>query len=234
MESIKLINEIIIPYVQSQRKELGKPKQAALVIMDVFRGQITDDVISLLRDDNIHYVLVPNNMSQLLQPLDLTVNKHCNSYLKPLFWEWYAQQVANQRSLGKKVEEIKIRVSPYHPQTASRQMVGRILQRNDVRKWLIRYPKWRWKAAGIYDAIKAGSFWLQSIDPLKDTSPLVTEHDESKSFLPAIIDQLTDEFQENFVNVPFDEENSEWEQSDNEDDVDSEHNIFDDIIIDDE
>ena len=36
MESIKLINEIIIPYVQSQRKVLGKLKQAALVIMDVF------------------------------------------------------------------------------------------------------------------------------------------------------------------------------------------------------
>ena len=36
------------------------------------------------------------------------------------------------------------------------------------------------------------------------------------------------------MNVPFDEENSEWEQSDNEDDVDSECNIFDDIIIDDE
>ena len=108
MESIKLINEIIIPYVQSQRKELGKPKQAALVIMDVFRGQITDDVISLLRDNNIHYVLVPNNMTQLFQPLDLTVNKHCKSYLKRLFSEWYAQQIENQLSLGKKVEEIKI------------------------------------------------------------------------------------------------------------------------------
>ena len=34
------------------------------------------------------------------------------------------------------------------------------------------------------------------------------------------------------MNVPFDEENSE--QSDNEDGVDSERNIFDDIIIDDE
>ena len=34
--------------------------------------------------------------------------------------------------------------------------------------------------------------------------------------------------------MPFDEENSEWEQSDNKDDVDSEGNIFDDIIIDDE
>ena len=52
--------------------------------------------------------------------------------------------------------------------------------------------------------------------------------------MPATIDQLTDELRENFVNVPFDEENSKWEQSDNENDVDSERNIFDDIIIDDE
>ena len=36
------------------------------------------------------------------------------------------------------------------------------------------------------------------------------------------------------MNVAFDEENSEWEQTNNEDDVDSERNIFDDIIIDDE
>ena len=36
------------------------------------------------------------------------------------------------------------------------------------------------------------------------------------------------------MNAPFGEESSEWEQSDNEDDVDSEGNIFDDIIIDDE
>ena len=36
------------------------------------------------------------------------------------------------------------------------------------------------------------------------------------------------------MTVPFGKENSEWEQSDNEDDVDSERNVFDDIIIDDE
>ena len=34
------------------------------------------------------------------------------------------------------------------------------------------------------------------------------------------------------MKVPFGEENSEWEQSENED-VDSERNIFDDKIIDD-
>ena len=89
-----------------------------------------------------------------------------------------------------------------------------------------------WKAAGIYDAINVGSSGLQSIDPFEDISLLVTEHDESESFLPATTDQLTDELRENFVNLPFDEENSEWKQTDNEDDVDSERNIFDDIIID--
>ena len=90
------------------------------------------------------------------------------------------------------------------------------------------------KAAGIDEAIKAGSSGLQSINPFEDIYPLVTEHDESESFFPATIDQLTDEWRENFVKVLFDKENSEWEQSDNEDDLDSERNIFDDIIIDDE
>ena len=52
--------------------------------------------------------------------------------------------------------------------------------------------------------------------------------------MPATIDQLTGELQENFVNVPFDKENPEWGQSDNEDDADSKCDIFDDIIINDE
>ena len=90
IESIKLIYEIIIPYVQSQRKELSKPKQATLVIIDVFQVHITDDVISPLRGNNIHYILVLINMTELFQPLHLTINKHFKSYLKWLFLEWSA------------------------------------------------------------------------------------------------------------------------------------------------
>ena len=118
--------------------------------MDVFRGHITDSVISLLTDNNIHYVLVPNNMTQLFQPLDLTVNKHCKSYLKRLFSEWYAQQIENQLSLGKKVEEIEIEF---------RLTTLKLLHA----KWLVEYYNKitsknglsviinGWKAAGIYD-----------------------------------------------------------------------------------
>ena len=123
--------------------------------MDVFQGQITDDVISLLRNNNIHY------------DLDLTVNKHCKSNLKRLFSEWYSQQIQNQLSLGENVEEIKIefRLTTFKPLHA---------------KWLVEYYNEitsengssviinGWKAAGIYNAIKAGSSGLQSIDRFED------------------------------------------------------------------
>ena len=125
-------------------------------------------------------------------------------------------------------------LSAYHPQTTSRQITlveyYNEITSEDGSSVIINC----WKAAGIHDVIKTGSTGLQSIDPFKDISPLVTGHDESESFLPATIDQLTDELREIFVNVSFDEENSEWKQTDNEDDIDSERNIFDDIIIDDE
>ena len=52
-------------------------------------------------------------------------------------------------------------------------MGGRILQRNKSENgssFIIN----GWKAAGIYDAVKAGSSGLQSIDPFKDSSPLVS------------------------------------------------------------
>ena len=47
-ESIKEVTEIVVPYVENQRKELQKPDQAALLILDVFRGQITEGVTSFI------------------------------------------------------------------------------------------------------------------------------------------------------------------------------------------
>ena len=48
-ESIKVVTEIFVPYVENQRKELQKSDQAALLILDVFSGQITEDVTSSLQ-----------------------------------------------------------------------------------------------------------------------------------------------------------------------------------------
>ena len=59
-----MVTEIIVPYVENQRKELQKRDQAALLILDVFRGQITEDATSLLKKHYILLVLFPNNMTQ--------------------------------------------------------------------------------------------------------------------------------------------------------------------------
>ena len=54
-ESIKVVTEIVVPYIKNQRKELQKPDQAALLILDVFRGQITEDIASLLQSTTFYW-----------------------------------------------------------------------------------------------------------------------------------------------------------------------------------
>ena len=43
-ESLKLINEVILPYLKEQRKSLDDQNNAALLIIGVFRGQMMDPV----------------------------------------------------------------------------------------------------------------------------------------------------------------------------------------------
>ena len=47
----------------------------ALVIFDVFRGHTGEAVKVLLNSNNIISVMVPSNCTDLLQPMDLSVNK---------------------------------------------------------------------------------------------------------------------------------------------------------------
>ena len=96
-ESIKLIEEIILPYFKKERERLSKPDQAALVIFDVFRGQITDDVLNLFKENNIKTVFVPANMTHLLQPLDLTVNGYAKKFCPKRFNHWYMEQITAAR-----------------------------------------------------------------------------------------------------------------------------------------
>ena len=53
--------------------------------MDIFCGQITDDITFLLQQHNILLVLVPNYMTHILQPLDLTVKNIVKRLLRSCF-----------------------------------------------------------------------------------------------------------------------------------------------------
>ena len=93
-EALKYLREIILPYVEMVKtsKKL-KPDQKALLIFDVFKGQVTEDVLSFIDMNDMVYSKVPNNMTADFQVNDLTVNKYNKAYKKTKFNEWYSMQV---------------------------------------------------------------------------------------------------------------------------------------------
>ena len=93
-ESIKFLKKIITPYVVKQRQLLKcQVDQKALVIMDVFTGQMTAEVLNAYEEANILIINVPANMKKYHQPLDLTLNGFAKRFLKSKFTEWYSSQV---------------------------------------------------------------------------------------------------------------------------------------------
>ena len=74
-ESLKLIDEIIAPHIQCERTKLQlQIDHPALLITDVFSGQMTPDVLHKLRKNYIFLVCVLLNLTYLFQSLDLTVS----------------------------------------------------------------------------------------------------------------------------------------------------------------
>ena len=89
-----MLRNIIIPYIEGVHDTIGdKP---ALVIMDNFKGQITRSINDMLELHNIHVTLLPPNTTDLLQPMDISVNKPAKDFLKRKFKEWYCEQVTEK------------------------------------------------------------------------------------------------------------------------------------------
>ena len=104
---IQYIDEIILPYVKRQRDAFDDTT-AALVIMDNFKGQITDSVNSLLEANNIQVTLLPANATDLLQPMDIAVNKPAKEFLKRRFEQWYSDEVTKQLEGVEDIESVEV------------------------------------------------------------------------------------------------------------------------------
>ena len=50
----------------------------------------------LLEENHLHVCLLPPNTTDLLQPMDISVNKPVKSFLKDKFSQWYAKQLLQQ------------------------------------------------------------------------------------------------------------------------------------------
>ena len=101
------MNKIIIPYVERERDRLDLPEsQPALLIMDVFKGKMTDAVRKILKDNNIIIEKVPANLTYLFQPLDVQggPNGYVKRMMKNKFTLWYANQIDQALEAGESLE----------------------------------------------------------------------------------------------------------------------------------
>ena len=210
-ESIKYLKEIIIPYVKQKREELGIPDQKALIIFDVFTGQMTTAVKETIERNNLIVVNVPANMTKYYQVLDLTVNKYAKEFTKKKFCQWYSNQVSIQLDQGKDLDDIdiKLRLSVLKPIHAD---------------WLVEFYNHMttskgkeiifsgWQAAGISDAIRLGSNELPSVDPFNDIDPMISpEIPLSSENLEGFCDDQHN--QEEYVRQEESDSDEEWETS---------------------
>jgi len=78
----QFIEFTILPDVNSVRNSLFNKTDAGLIIMDNFKGQVMATISKLLEDNYLHVCLLPTNTTDLLQPMDLSVNKSAKSFCK--------------------------------------------------------------------------------------------------------------------------------------------------------
>ena len=76
---------------------------------------MTEEVFSLLEENNIHVVKVPANCTDQLQPMDLSVNKSVKEFMRNKFQQWYASEVEKQLDQGVEHGPVDLRMSVMKP-----------------------------------------------------------------------------------------------------------------------
>ena len=103
------IERILLPYVHHKRKELKLAADYPALVINARRMRTRGnydslflissqarELLKLLEDNSIYFVMVPANCTDRLQPTDVSVNKPAKNFLRQQFQEWYAEKICKQ------------------------------------------------------------------------------------------------------------------------------------------
>lgn len=114
--TLEYIEKVLVPYIIDARVQQKLPaSQAALVIYDHFKGQITNSVFKCLEQHNILAVMVPAKCTDRLQPMDLSVNKSIKDKLRMEFQLWYAGEIRQQKESNQPQTLVDLKLSRMKP-----------------------------------------------------------------------------------------------------------------------
>ena len=119
---IRLINDVLLLYIEKVKAEKAFPEaQKSLLVWDAFKGQSTPEVMDTLSSFGIETVMVPKNMTHLLQPPDLTTNASFKKFEKRAFSEYSTSSIMEvlQTDPARDVTTVKVdlrllTLKPYH------------------------------------------------------------------------------------------------------------------------
>ena len=94
-KSTDLFEKFIFPCLKQAKARLKYPKeQMSLIIMDTFKGQGNDVILDLCEKHMCQVVIVPHNLANKFQPLDITANKPAKSLISNKYNEWFSKQLS--------------------------------------------------------------------------------------------------------------------------------------------
>ena len=83
-------------------------EQMALMIMDNFRGQDNNPLKELLDENQCVSRIVPHNLTNWFQPLDISVNKPSKSFVTNKYNTWFSDEVAAQLRNGTDPADVNV------------------------------------------------------------------------------------------------------------------------------
>ena len=93
-KTICLIEDFLVLYIKKvKEKKAFSQSQKSLSVWNAFKAQSTPKVMDTLSSYVIESVMVPKNMTHLLQPLDLTTNASFRKYEKRAFSEFFTSSI---------------------------------------------------------------------------------------------------------------------------------------------
>ena len=152
-------------------------KQKALIVMDVFTGQMTEDAVKRYQDNNILIVNIPRNMTKYYQPLDLTVNGYCKKFLKRNFTQWYSAEVTRQLANKVALEDVQVQLQLTKLRPLQPGWIIEFFNEMTTSKGT-EITVSGWNVSGIKGVIKLGTEMLPSLDPLEELDPMISEAED--------------------------------------------------------
>ena len=153
---------------ERERLEMEKD-EVALLIMDVFKRQMTSPVLKVLLNNNILLQSLLANFTYLFQSLDVQggPNGFVKRLMKRKFTDWYASQITLAMEEGKELESIEIPLNLSNIKSLHATWLIEMYNErtsDEGRKVCLK----GWEVSGINAAVEQGLSKLPCLDLFSD------------------------------------------------------------------